>query len=58
MLYNALMDKYKFGQAQCVKMLKGMPTKFNLQFLDILSSFYEFWKLELFSENFLKLKTI
>jgi hypothetical protein len=42
MLYNALMHKYKFSQAHCVELLKKMSTKFSLQFLDILSSFYKF----------------
>jgi hypothetical protein len=58
MLYNALMHKYKFGQAHCVEILKGMPKKFSLQFLNILSSFYEFWNFELFFGFFLKSKII
>jgi hypothetical protein len=35
-----------FGQAQCVEFLKRSPTKFSLLFLDIHTSFYEFWKFE------------
>jgi hypothetical protein len=37
---------------------KRSPTKFSLQFLNIPSSFYEFWKFKLFSMNFLKSKAI
>jgi hypothetical protein len=44
-----MMHKYEFGQAHYVELLKRSPTKFSLPFLDIPTSFYEFWKFELFS---------
>jgi hypothetical protein len=48
MLYNELLHKCKFAKAHCVGLLKGVHTKFSLQFLDMPSSFYNFWKFELF----------
>jgi hypothetical protein len=47
-LYNETLHKYKFGQAHYVDLLQRIPMKFSLQFLDIPSSFYKFWKFELF----------
>jgi hypothetical protein len=48
-LYNALLHKCKFCQARCVGLLKRITMKFSLPFLDTPSSFYKFWKFELFS---------
>jgi hypothetical protein len=47
-LYNELLHNYKFGPAHCVELLKRSPTKLSLQFLDLPTSFYRFWKFELF----------
>jgi hypothetical protein len=43
-LHNELLYKYEFGQAHCEELTKTSPTKFSLPFLDIPTSFYEFWK--------------
>jgi hypothetical protein len=48
-LHNELLHKYEFSQAHCVELTKRNPTKFSFLFLDIPTSFYEFWKFELFS---------
>jgi hypothetical protein len=42
------MHKCEFGQAHYVELLNRSPTKFSLPFLNIHTSFYEFWKFELF----------
>jgi hypothetical protein len=47
-LYNELLHNYKFGPAHCIELLKRSPTKLSLQFLDPPTSFYIFWKFELF----------
>jgi hypothetical protein len=39
-----ILHKCEFDQAHCVDLTKKSPTKFSLLFLDILISFYEFWK--------------
>jgi hypothetical protein len=48
-LHNELLYKYEFRQAHCEELIKRSPTKFSFLFLDIPTSFYEFWKFELFS---------
>jgi hypothetical protein len=41
-LYKKLLYKSEFGQAHCIEWFKNIHTKFNLPFLDIPTSFYEF----------------
>jgi hypothetical protein len=48
-VYNKILHKCEFNQAQWVELLKKSPTKFSLSFFDIPTSFYKFWKFELFS---------
>jgi hypothetical protein len=55
-LYNKILLKSEFGQAHCIGLFKWVNTKFTLQFLDIPSSFYKFWKVELFLGIFLNRK--
>jgi hypothetical protein len=43
-LHNGILHKYEFDQAHFVALTKRSPTKFSLPFLDIPTSFYEFWK--------------
>jgi hypothetical protein len=43
-----ILYKYEFLQAHCVELLKRSRTKFSLPFLDIPTSFYEFWNLNCF----------
>jgi hypothetical protein len=47
-LHNELLYKYEFGQAHYQEQTKRTPTKFSFPFFDIPTSFYEFWKFELF----------
>jgi hypothetical protein len=49
-LYNKILLKCEFDQAHWLELLKSIHTKFSLPFLDILISFYEFWKFKLFLE--------
>jgi hypothetical protein len=53
-LHKKLLHKREFDQAHCEKWFKRIHTKFILQFLNIPTSFYEFWKFE----QFLGIKTI
>jgi hypothetical protein len=55
-VYNKILYKSEFGQTHCVELSMWMPTKFSLQFLNIASNFYEFWKFKLFSGKFTKSK--
>jgi hypothetical protein len=48
-VYNKILHKCEFSHAHCVELLKRSPTKFSLPFFNIPTSFYEFWKFELFS---------
>jgi hypothetical protein len=48
-LHKELLHKYEFGQAHSEELTKRSPTKFSFPFLDIPTSFYEFWKFEMFS---------
>jgi hypothetical protein len=43
-LRNGILYKCGFCQAHCVDLTKRSPTKFSFPFLDIPTSFYEFWK--------------
>jgi hypothetical protein len=45
-LHNEILHKYEFGQGHCVDLNRRSPKKFSLPFLDIPTSFYEFWKFE------------
>jgi hypothetical protein len=42
--------------ALCVELPRWNPTKFGLPFLDIPTSFYEFWKFETISRIYLNKK--
>jgi hypothetical protein len=53
-LYKNLLHKREFDQAHYEKWFKRIHTKFILQFLNIPTSFYKFWKFE----QLLKIKTI
>jgi hypothetical protein len=46
-LHNALLHKYKFGHAHCVRLLNRIHRNFTFKFLDISTVFYEFYKFEL-----------
>jgi hypothetical protein len=47
-LYNKIVHKCEFCQSHCVELFKRVHTKFILPFLDIPTSFYEFWNLHYF----------
>jgi hypothetical protein len=55
-LYKKLLHKSEFAQAHCVEWFNSIHTKFILPFLDIPTSFYEFWKFETISEIYLNKK--
>jgi hypothetical protein len=48
-LHNELLHKYEFGLAHCKDLTKRSLTIFSFAFFNIPTSFYEFWKFELFS---------
>jgi hypothetical protein len=43
-LHNGILHKCEFDQAHYIDLTKRSSTKFCLPFLDIPTSFYEFWK--------------
>jgi hypothetical protein len=43
-LHNEILHKSEFGQVHYIDLSKRSLTKFRLPFLDIHTSFYEFWK--------------
>jgi hypothetical protein len=53
MLYNALMHKYKFGQAHCVELLKGMPKNLFCNFWKFIKDSTDFKSLNYFLGIFL-----
>jgi hypothetical protein len=55
-LYNKILHKCEFCQAHYVRLFKRVHTKFNLPFLDIPTSYYEFWKFEIISVIYLNKK--
>jgi hypothetical protein len=50
-LYNKILLKCEFDESHWLELLNIIHTKFSLTFLDIPTSFYEFWKFDLFFEN-------
>jgi hypothetical protein len=50
------MHKSVYGQAHYVEWFKSIHTKFSLPFLDIPTSFYEFWKFDTIAGIYLNKK--
>jgi hypothetical protein len=55
-LHKKLLHQSEFGQSHSVELPKSIHTKFSLLFLDIPTSFYEFWKFETISVIYLNKK--
>jgi hypothetical protein len=55
-LYKKLLYTCEFCQAHCVELIIRVHTKFTLPFLDIPTSFYEFWNFETISRIYLNKK--
>jgi hypothetical protein len=55
-LHKKLLHQSEFGGAHYGELPKSIHTKFSLPFLNIPTSFYEFWKFETISRNYLNKK--